>query len=220
RSARPDRPAPRPPPGRETGVPPAAAAPPPQGTIGTAASAATSTTARTSSSDPGKTAASGVRPSTTYGPSSIPVRTLGDPTTARSLSSTETSTGPLPRPALEALGETLLFDRMRSVGDRPRLAARLPGWEDLAGIAAARRIEGVLGPAHELEIRRREDERHEIGLLEADAVLARDRSADLGAELHDGGARFDHARFLAGPAWVVEDIGMEVAVPGVEDVAD
>src|SRR5688572_31118872 len=55
-------------------------------------------------------------------------------------------------------------------------------------------IEGGLEPLHEREIGGREDERHEVGLLEPDAVLAGDRAADLGADLHDLGARLHHPR--------------------------
>ena len=58
-------------------MPTAAAVPPPHGTIGTPASAAALDRGRTSSSEPGKTAASGVRPSTTYGERSTPVEDVG-----------------------------------------------------------------------------------------------------------------------------------------------
>src|SRR5215475_13512651 len=100
----------------------------------------------------------------------------------RSLSSSTASTEARP-PALEALGEALFFDRVRPVGDGACLAAGLAGRKHLAGVAAARGIEGGLEPLHERLVRGREDEGHEVGLLEPDAVLAGDRAADLGAEL-------------------------------------
>src|SRR4029453_8706351 len=62
--------------------------------------------------------------------------------------------------------------------------------------------------------------RHEVSLLEADAVLARDRAAHLGTHLHDLSTRRHHTRLLARLARVVEDVGMEVAVARVEHVAD
>src|SRR5262249_14044033 len=72
---------------------------------------------------------------------------------------------------------------------------------------------------HEREVGLAEDERHVVHLLEPDAVLAGDGAADLGADLEDLAARLDHARFLAGNAWIVEDVRMQVAVARVEDVA-
>src|SRR5262245_38537437 len=151
------------------GMPTLAAVPPPHGVTGRAASAASPITAATSSTDPGKTAASGVRPSTTYGESSTPVRTFGAPTAARSLSSSASGNAASP-PALEALGEALFFDRVRPVGDGPRLAAGLLGRKDLPGVAESRRVERVLEMLHERKIRSRKDKWHEVGLLEADAV--------------------------------------------------
>src|SRR5207244_10499642 len=123
-------------------------------------------------------------------------------------------------PALEALGEALFFDRMRPVGDGPDLAAGLLGRKNLPGIAEPGRIERALQAMHEREIGRREDERHEVGFFEADPVLARDRPAYLGADLHDLRAGRHHARLVARLARVVEKIRVEVAVAGVEHVAD
>src|SRR5262249_45418853 len=195
------------------------AGPPPHGVTGRAASAASPITAATSSTDPGKTAASGVRPSTTYGESSTPVRTFGAPTAARTLSSSASGNAASP-PALEALGEALFFDRVRPVGGGAHLAARLLGRKDLPGIAEPGRIERALQAVHERQIGRREDERHEVGFFESDPVLARDRSADLGAHLHDLGPGRHHARLVARLARIVEKIRVKVAVAGVEHVAD
>jgi hypothetical protein len=60
---------------------------------GLATSDASAITAATSSIEPGNTAASGVRPSTTYGESSMPVRTLAAPTVVRSFWSSASGTG-------------------------------------------------------------------------------------------------------------------------------
>src|SRR5215467_54014 len=206
-------------PARATGIPTLAAVPPPHGVTGRPTSVASAITAATSSIDPGNTAASGVRPSTTYGESSIPVRTLAAPTAARSLSSSASGTG-VRCPALEALGEALFFDRVRPVRDGPDFDAGLLGGEHLAWIAEPGSIECVLEALHERKIRDRENERHEIGFLQADAVLAGDRPTDVRADLHDLGAGLDDPRFLARLARIVEDVGMEVAVAGVEHVAD
>src|SRR5215472_12238259 len=108
---------------------------------------------------------------------------------------------------------------MRAVGDAA-LAAGLARGEDLAGIAEAARVESLAKLMHEGEVRLAEDERHVVHLLEPDAVLARDGAADLGADLEDLAARLDHARFLAGDARIVEDVRVQVAVAGVEDVAN
>src|SRR5262245_65400184 len=124
-----------------------------------------------------------------------------------------------PSPPLESLGEALLFERMRAVGDTA-LAAGLARGEDLAGVAEATRVESLAELVHEREVGLAEDERHVVHLLEPDPVLARDGTADLGAHLEDLAARLDHARFLAGNARIVEDVRMQVAVARVEDVAD
>src|SRR6266850_2317631 len=202
-------------PARAAGTPTPMAVPPPHGTTGTPAAAACTITAATSSTLPGSTAASGVRPSSTNGESSTPASTWAGPTMARSLSSSGTM-----RPALEALRQALTLDGVGAVRHGPRLDARLAGGEHLAGIAEATGIERGLEALHQREVGRREDERHEVGLLEADAVLARDRAADLRAHLHDLGAGGDDTRLLTGLARVVEDVRVQVAVARVEHVAD
>src|SRR5580704_17904473 len=115
---------------------------------------------------------------------------------ARSLSGRRDGTGSLQSPALEALSEALLFDRVRTVG-RADLDAGLVAREDLAGVAEARRVEGVLHLVHARQVGLREDERHVVGLLEPDAVLARDRAAHLGTDLEDLGPHRHHPRLLA-----------------------
>src|SRR5207244_8218602 len=107
---------------------------------------------------------------------------------------------------------------MRTIGDA-RLATGLARGEDLAGIAQAARVPGFPHAAHGVQVRLGEDERHVVHLLEPDAVLARDRAADIGADLEDLAARRDHARDFSRPAGIVEDVGMEVAVAGMEHVA-
>ena len=55
-------------------------------------------------------------------------------------------------------------------------------------------------------------------LLDADAVLAGHRAADLDAELEDAVAELDRLLRLAGLVRVEEDQRMQVAVAGVEHV--
>src|SRR5215813_2017394 len=120
----------------------------------------------------------------------MPIRTWAAPTIRRSSSWKETGTA-MSRP-LEALGQALGFDGMRTVSDA-RLAAGLARGEDLAGIAEPARIPRLPHAAHGMQIRLGEDERHVVHLLEPDAVLARDGAADVRADLEDLAARLDHA---------------------------
>src|SRR5712691_3321007 len=207
-------------PDRVGGAPTLMAVPPPHGVTGTEASLARVRTVLTSSMEPGNAAAIGVRPSRTYGESSTPVRRLEGPTTPRRASRMSSANEPLGPSALEALGEPFLFDGVRPVGDRADFDARLLRREDLAGVAEPARIERFLQTPHQLQVRLAEDERHEVRLLEPDPVLAGDRAADLGADLHDLGSRGDHARLLAGSARIVEDVRVQIPVARMEDVAD
>ena len=69
-------------------------------------------------------------------------------------------------------------------------------------------------------VRLREDQRHQVLLLHADAVLAAQRAAGRGAHAHDLGARVDHPLLGAGHVGVPQDQRVQVAVAGVEDVGD
>src|SRR5215470_9608669 len=146
----------------------------------------------------------------------MPVRTWATPTIRRSSSWREAGTA-MSRP-LEALGQALGFDGMRTIGDA-RLAAGLARGEDLARIAEPVRVPRLAHAAHGVQVRLGEDERHVVHLLEPDAVLARDGAADVRADLEDLSARLDHALDLARLARIVEDVRVEVAVAGVEHVA-
>src|SRR5713101_7773815 len=108
---------------------------------------------------------------------------------------------------LEALGEALLFDGMRPVRG-PTLAAGLSRREDLAGVAEIARVESLAQAPHKSEIGLGEDQGHVVYFLQADAVLARDGAADV-----------RDARVVPGDAQVVEDVRMQVAAAGVEDLA-
>src|SRR5262245_65861525 len=103
-------------------MPTLAAVPPPHGVTELPTSVASAITAATSSIEPGKIAASGVRPSTTYGESSTPVRTLAAPTVVRSFWSSASGTAATTA-AVEAPGQALLFDRGRAGGGGGHLGA-------------------------------------------------------------------------------------------------
>src|SRR5262249_1496527 len=92
--------------------------------------------------------------------------------------------------------------------------------EDLARIGAPVRIEGAAYPPHELQIVGTERETELLDLLDADAVLAGDAAAELDAGPQDLAARLEHPRRPRAIAPVEEDDRVDVAVAGVEDVAD
>src|SRR6266568_4175686 len=119
---------------------------------------------------------------------------------------------------LEALGEALLFDGMRPVC-RSTLAAGLARREDLAGVAEIARVESLAQAPHESQIGLGEDQGHVVHFLQADAVLARDGAAHVRADFEYFAASFHDARFFPRLARVVEDVRMQVAVAGVEDIA-
>ena len=75
-------------------------------------------------------------------------------------------------------------------------------------------------PLHRREIDLGEHERHPAGLVDADTVLPGQRATDVHADLEDRLGELLRALRLALVAAVVEDERVEVAVAGVEDVAD
>ena len=99
-------------------------------------------------------------------------------------------------------------------------AAAFAEWEDFAGIEGGVGIEGVVDAAHEIEVGIGKEERHEFGFFHADAVFAGKSAANFDAIADDFGGGFQGALELHGVAGIVEDDGMQVTVPGVEDVAD
>src|SRR5512141_18860 len=88
----------------------------------------------------------------------------------------------------------------------------------LAGIEQRLRIERGLHSEEALELAGAELHAHLRQLLDADAVLAGDRAADLDAELQDRGAERLGALGLALGDRVEQDQGMQVAVARVEHV--
>src|SRR5262245_26822698 len=121
--------------------------------------------------------------------------------------------------ASEALDEPARLEWMRLVRDLTGRAGLLRR-EHLAGVAASGGIEHRLDRRHRREVSLGEDPRHEVTLLETDAVFAGNRAPHLHARAHDLGPRRQHPLFLPRLPGIVEDVRMEVAVTRVEDVAD
>ena len=103
---------------------------------------------------------------------------------------------------------------------RPSSAQRCSVREHLAGVEQPGRIEGAFHPLLLLEVGLGEHHRHQVALLDADAVLAGQHAADFDAEAQDVGAEglgaFEFARLVG----VVEDQRVQIAVAGMEDVGD
>src|SRR5688500_16090017 len=99
------------------------------------------------------------------------------------------------------------------------LTAALVCRERLARVEAFAGPEGPLELRHRRHVRLGEDQRHVVALLDTDAVLPGDRSARLNANAQDLPAGVEHLRGRAGHALVEHDVGVEVAVAGMEDIA-
>src|SRR5262249_158885 len=97
----------------------------------------------------------------------------------------------------------------------PELRPPVQRPKHLAGMAQALPVEGALGPLLLVEVGFREHRRHQVALLDADAVLAGEHAADLDAQPQDVGAERLGAVELARLVGIVEDERMQVAVAGV-----
>ena len=100
------------------------------------------------------------------------------------------------------------------------LGAAVQRRKHLAGIEQALGVEGAFEPLLLVEVDLGEHRRHQVALLDADAVLAGQHAADLDAEPQDVGAERLGALEFARLVGVVEDERMQVAVAGVEHVGD
>src|ERR1700761_9045182 len=106
------------------------------------------------------------------------------------------------------------------MGLEARFAAAFVEREDFTGIQRTLWIKGVVDAAHEIEIGVVEEERHELAFFHADAVLAGETAAHFDAVADDFCGGFHRSLELFVVAKIVENDGMEIAVAGVEDVAD
>jgi len=98
-------------------------------------------------------------------------------------------------------------------------AAAFAEREDFAGVERAVGIKSVVNAAHEIEVGVGKKKRHELGLFHANAMLAGERAAHFHAVADDFGGGLHGAFELTFVAWIVENDGMKVAIPGVEDIA-
>src|SRR5260221_2586046 len=104
--------------------------------------------------------------------------------------------------------------------DAAELGAAMELREDLAGIEEPVGVEGAFKALLLIEIDRVEHDRHEVALLDADAVLAGEDAADLDAQPQDVGAESLGTLELARLVGIVEDERVEIAVAGMEDIGD
>src|SRR5262249_12370445 len=119
---------------------------------------------------------------------------------------------------LETLGNADPLERVGAV--RPwHLAAEPRRRDHLARIADAERVERAAEPLEDVEVALGKHAGHRARLVHADAVLARERAAGVQACVEDRLRELARALGLSGPR-VVQDKRMEVAVTGMEDVAD
>src|SRR4051794_33535521 len=119
----------------------------------------------------------------------------------------------------EALGKTCGLEGMLAV--RPRhLAAQPRRRHDLARVGEAVGVEGAAQLLERGEVGPVEPLRHVALLVDAGSVLAGDRAARLHAGEDDLAGELLGALGLAGRVTVVADERVQVAVAGVEDIAD
>src|SRR6478672_957670 len=109
----------------------------------------------------------------------------------------------------------------RNIGERQLAAGNVHAaqfgaavqlWEHLVGVEQALLVEGAFDALLRVQVDFREHHRHQIALLDADAVLAGQDAADLDAKFQDVGAELLGALELALLVGVVEDERMQVAV--------
>src|ERR1700733_13819184 len=91
-------------------------------------------------------------------------------------------------------------------------------WNLLARIEQAFRIESAFKPHLLIEVDLVEHRVHEIALLDADPMLARQNAADVNTEPEDFRAKLLRPVEFARLVGVIKDQRMKVAVAGVEDV--
>src|SRR5207237_5993346 len=94
----------------------------------------------------------------------------------------------------------------------PQLSAAVQRRKHLAWIEQALVVEGAFEALLLVEIDLGEHRRHQVALLDADAVLAGEHAADLDAQPENVGAEFFGALELTRLVSVIEDEGMQIAV--------
>eukprot|EP01136_Pigoraptor_vietnamica_P010494 Opistho-1_new@48175 len=100
----------------------------------------------------------------------------------------------------------------------PVLGAALQGRDDLAGVQQARGIEGGLERQHLRALGGRELHAHAVELLDAHAVFAGDRAAELHRGLQNLGTEQLATVQLVGVGGVEQDQRVQIAIAGMEDI--
>src|SRR5258708_34658849 len=98
--------------------------------------------------------------------------------------------------------------------------AAMQGWKHLAGIEQALRVEGAFQPLLLVEIDLAEHLRHQVALLDADAVFAGEDAAKFDADPKDVRAEGLCPLHLAGLVGIVQDQRMQIAVAGMKHIGD
>src|SRR4051794_14658087 len=104
--------------------------------------------------------------------------------------------------------------RVRSFDATPRSR------ENLSRATSVFRIKRAAQAKHLIKVTRRKQLRHEVNLLDADAVLAGDAAAAGDALVEDFEAGREDFAHLFGIALVEQQHWMNVSVAGMKDVAD
>src|SRR5207244_10021641 len=100
------------------------------------------------------------------------------------------------------------------------LDAGAGGGEHFAGAALSVGIKGRAQPGHHHQVLGREQLKHEVNFLDADAVLAGDAAAALEALLQNLATGGQDSAYLVGIALIEKRNRVNVAVAGVKDIAD
>ena len=94
-------------------------------------------------------------------------------------------------------------------------------WEirkQLPGVGESGSVRGFSQVPHHRELFRPEHQLHVTDLVYSDAVLSGDRAPGLHAKRHDLGTRLLDSIHLFGVTSVEQEVGVDIAVAGVEEV--
>src|SRR5882757_4079407 len=101
-----------------------------------------------------------------------------------------------------------------------QFGAAVQGWKYLAGIEQALRVEGAFQSLLLVEIDLAEHFRHQVALLDADAMFAGKNAAEFDTDPQDIGAEGFGPFDLTGLVGIIQDQRMQIAVAGMKHVGD
>src|SRR5664279_3123205 len=101
-----------------------------------------------------------------------------------------------------------------------KLGATMQGWKYLAGIKQALRVERAFQPLLLVEVDLAEHLRHQVALLDADAMFAGQHAAEFDADPQDIGAEGFGPLHFAGLVGIIKDQRMQIAVAGMKHIGD